>query len=72
MKQTGQIKLRLTLNRTIEVIRMTKCGLKCEVFSRIVGYYRPVELWNDGKKEEFKFRKTFSEKKALGSSPEAH
>ena len=35
------------------------CGEKCEVFSRIVGYYRPVNLWNDGKTEEFKHRKTF-------------
>lgn len=42
-----------------------KCNQKCEVFSRIVGYYRPVQLWNSGKKEEFKFRKEFSEKKAL-------
>ena len=28
-----------------------------EVYSRIVGYYRPVQNWNDGKKEEFKDRK---------------
>jgi len=35
------------------------CGEKCEVFSRIVGYYRPINLWNEGKKEEFKHRKTF-------------
>lgn len=26
---------------------------KCEVYSRIVGYIRPVNQWNDGKKEEF-------------------
>lgn len=44
---------------------MDICNQKCEVFSRIVGYYRPIQLWNTGKKEEFKFRKTFSEKKAL-------
>ncbi|MBN1118070.1 MAG: ribonucleoside triphosphate reductase [Bacteroidales bacterium] len=31
----------------------------CEVFSRIVGYLRPVEQWNDGKQEEFKERKLF-------------
>ncbi len=40
---------------------MTKCDSKCEVFSRIVGYYRPVQLWNGGKKEEFRHRKTFAE-----------
>ena len=35
------------------------CGADCEVFSRIVGYLRPVNQWNDGKQEEFKNRKTF-------------
>ena len=39
---------------------MGTCNEKCEVFSRIVGYYRPINLWNEGKKEEFKERKTFS------------
>jgi len=37
------------------------CGKPCEVFSRIVGYYRPVNLWNQGKKEEFRKRKVFKE-----------
>lgn len=31
----------------------------CEVFSRIVGYYRPLSNWNLGKKEEFKDRTLF-------------
>ena len=31
----------------------------CEVFSRIVGYLRPISQWNDGKMEEFKQRKTY-------------
>lgn len=30
-----------------------------EVFSRVTGYMRPVGFWNDGKKEEFKDRKTY-------------
>ncbi len=34
-------------------------GTKCEVYSRVVGYLRPIEQWNDGKAEEFKERKTF-------------
>ena len=38
---------------------------KCEVFSRVVGYYRPVSNWNEGKIEEFKFRKEFTENKAI-------
>ena len=32
---------------------------KCEVYSRIVGYLRPVAQWNLGKKEEFADRKTY-------------
>ena len=32
------------------------CGQTCEVYSRIVGYYRPVQNWNKGKTEEFKDR----------------
>lgn len=32
---------------------------KCEVYSRVTGYLRPVSYWNKGKKEEFKMRKTF-------------
>ena len=34
-------------------------GTKCEVYSRVVGYLRPVALWNEGKKEEFKIRKNY-------------
>ncbi len=36
------------------------CGEKTEVYSRITGYYRPVQNWNDGKAEEFKNRKTYN------------
>ncbi len=35
-------------------------GMKCEVYSRVVGYLRPVSQWNIGKKEEFSQRKTFN------------
>jgi len=35
------------------------CGAKCEVYSRVVGYLRPVDQWNDGKQAEFTIRKTF-------------
>lgn len=35
------------------------CGGKTEVYSRITGYYRPVQNWNDGKTQEFKDRKTY-------------
>ncbi len=36
------------------------CGRKTEVYSRVVGYLRPVAQWNKGKQEEFKYRKEFS------------
>ena len=32
---------------------------KCEVYSRVVGYLRPVQQWNEGKAEEFEDRETF-------------
>ncbi|MBP5166394.1 MAG: ribonucleoside triphosphate reductase, partial [Oscillospiraceae bacterium] len=35
------------------------CGEKAEVYSRITGYYRPVQNWNDGKTQEFKQRKVY-------------
>ena len=35
------------------------CGKKSEVYSRITGYYRPVQNWNDGKTEEYKKRKLY-------------
>lgn len=34
-------------------------GSPCEVYARIVGYYRNVMRWNKGKQEEFKQRKLF-------------
>ncbi len=34
-------------------------GTKCEVYSRVVGYLRPVASWNEGKREEFKIRKNY-------------
>ena len=37
-----------------------ECGAKTEVYSRITGYYRPVQNWNDGKSQEFKDRKVYN------------
>ena len=36
-----------------------ECGAKAEVYSRITGYYRPVQNWNDGKAQEYKMRKVY-------------
>lgn len=33
---------------------------RCEVYSRVVGYLRPVNQWNNGKRAEFFDRKTFN------------
>ncbi len=38
---------------------MAKCGAKCEQYSRVCGYFRPVSNWNAGKKQEFADRKVF-------------
>jgi len=35
------------------------CGARCEVYSRVVGYLRPVDQWNDGKQAEFAIRRNF-------------
>ena len=37
-----------------------QCGKKTEVYSRITGYYRPVQNWNDGKSQEYKDRKVYN------------
>ena len=42
-----------------EYYECPKCGKKTEVYSRITGYYRPVQNWNDGKREEFASRKVY-------------
>jgi ribonucleoside-triphosphate reductase len=65
-----------TLTPTFSIC--TKCGYiagehhKCPtcrktaaVYSRVVGYFRPVSNWNTGKQKEFEMRKTFSEQKAM-------
>jgi anaerobic ribonucleoside-triphosphate reductase len=36
-----------------------KCMERTEVYSRVVGYFRPVQQWNKGKQEEFKDRREF-------------
>lgn len=38
---------------------MPKCGIECEVYSRVVGYFRPVKSWNRGKQEEFGDRREY-------------
>ncbi len=42
-----------------EVFTCPECGETTEVYSRITGYYRPVQNWNDGKSQEYKERKVY-------------
>lgn len=42
-----------------EHFKCPKCGENTEVYSRITGYYRPVQNWNDGKTQEYKDRKEY-------------
>ena len=43
-----------------EQFKCPDCGSKTEVYSRITGYYRPVQNWNDGKTQEYKDRKVYN------------
>jgi len=43
-----------------EVEKCPACEEYCEIYSRVVGYLRPVKQWNKGKQEEFEIRKVFS------------
>jgi ribonucleoside-triphosphate reductase len=36
-----------------------KCDARTEVYSRVCGFFRPVQQWNRGKREEFKQRREF-------------
>lgn len=40
-------------------LKREKCGLKCEVYSRVCGYMRPIKNWNRGKQSEFSERKPY-------------
>ena len=45
------------------------CGAKAEVYSRITGYYRPVQNWNEGKSQEYKNRKLYDIKHSVLKKP---
>jgi ribonucleoside-triphosphate reductase len=45
------------------------CGANSEVYSRVVGYLRPVDQWNDGKQAEFSMRTTFDRSSVIASAP---
>ncbi len=45
------------------------CGSTCEIYSRVVGYLRPVDQWNDGKQAEFAMRRTFDKSLVVATAP---
>jgi len=46
----------------INASRAESRRIPCEVYSRCVGYIRPLSQWNNGKREEFRERKTYKVK----------
>lgn len=57
----------IIINLLLGGIELTRREIPTECYTRIVGYFRPVQNWGDGKKEEYFDRKTFSEQKSLES-----
>jgi ribonucleoside-triphosphate reductase len=45
------------------------CGSHSEIYSRVVGYLRPVDQWNNGKQAEFTIRKTFDRSNTIATTP---
>jgi len=72
MKQGGDVimKTAVTVKQEIESLKeslKTVKGTSTEVYTRIVGYYRPVSNWNAGKKEEYADRVEFNTQRAVES-----
>ncbi len=44
----------------LKVNEKTELRIPCEVYSRIVGYLRPIDTWNDGKRQEYEERVPFN------------
>lgn len=59
-KASEEVKLEKTETEEIDEDGLVKKRTKCEVFSRVVGYIRPVHQWNPGKQSEFGDRKMVS------------
>ncbi len=54
---------------TGEQFECPECGGKTEVYSRITGYYRPVQNWNDGKSQEYKDRQVYDVETSVMKNP---
>jgi len=58
------------LDNTSDQTEETELKVPCEVYSRVVGYLRPVQNWHQGKKQEFEDRKTFRARETLQTEPQ--
>jgi hypothetical protein len=61
----GEKKIFLKCDRCFEKDPILRNYQPCEVFSRVVGYLRPVAMWNKGKQAEFGVRKNFDPSKEI-------
>lgn len=55
------------IDNYFEVIMKREKRIPVEVYSRVVGYFRPVNQWNKGKQEEFYERNEFTPKEMIGA-----
>ena len=55
-----------------ESFKCPECGTATEVYSRITGYYRPVQNWNEGKTQEYKHRKVYDVERSHMTKSHAH
>lgn len=55
------------MNEDIKLVNSERT--KCEVWTRVMGYHRPMQSYNIGKKQEFKDRKYFKEPSLNGLAP---
>jgi anaerobic ribonucleoside-triphosphate reductase len=62
MERTGTVdrlqRISVEIAKIEEELKQVQ-GTPCEIYSRVVGYHRPIQNWNKGKQEEFKERVTF-------------
>jgi hypothetical protein len=56
MKEVNEI---TSMDVMVSEAKTVETKVPCEVYSRVVGYLRPVHNWNNGKQQEFKERKMF-------------
>lgn len=52
------------MNKDVKIELKDSERQPCEIWTRVMGYHRPVDAWNIGKKQEFADRKYFNEDKA--------